>query len=399
MITCQDKENQNIQSLCLKNLTLRFWAISRSPPKLLSAFLSLLAFSPSLHAGSNAQELVRAEITSIEFKRAATDKREVMRVSLPELPQTFEIKGDTEWGTFPVLIKTRFPEMSLLYGRSVMVVSNRSATLNLRLKIGENRQLIKLIDPSGNTYEYHMLAFVTQQETVSLKSKKETKPITFGKNFLVLGPYYSFRKIEKSGSALENKSESVGTLAGARMIYRRRAFSKSTDLLPWSIRAFFDGMIHGGKSISDDSSLQGTPLWGDSRLTFDFLTAQNSRLEAGVGLSYYRPGLEQSSPGDIQHFFGLVFSARAAYSVTSWMMLFLGTNIATPASSSTEQSSLTTMPIEAFAAASFPTFKNQFLEFRFRYYEINTEGTVTNIGKFQRKEVYYGPELNWVFNF
>jgi hypothetical protein len=350
------------------------------------------------------ERLVRAEITSLELQ-IVSGQENVLQTMSPALPLSLNIqKNQMEW-EFSIFLRSSAVQLTLLYEKSVLEMIDQRANIQIKLKPGENTKRITAIDGAGRTFEYNLVVEVTPQfsrknlPTDDGIEKKDTPPSPLGNQFLVLGPYYSLRTIHKSGTALLGSSSASGTIGGVKGVYRRRIFSGATDRLPWSIRSFFDGTMSVGTTFGGDALAQGTPIWGEGRFIFDFYSSKKIRIEAGIGVSYYHPGLELSSAGDMEEFFGISFSARAAYSVSPRMILFFGGNIATPAASVTDRSILNSIQREAFTAVSFATFPRQFLEIRLRYYEVSTKGVVVNLGDFKRKETYVGPELFWVFNF
>jgi hypothetical protein len=353
---------------------------------------------------SEERAISHGEISFVEL-RIVSGTGASLQAVLPPLPHRLRKPDEYHQWNFSLMIRSGIPDLTVLHGTSAFKAIGNSFTLKLNLKTGQNVQRITTLSSSGETQDYNLVINVESHfqtpGLIELETKKSSlQPrIELGNQFLVIGPAFYQLNVKSEGTAVLNPVSAQSSFLGIRGIYRRRAFIGLTDLIPWTIRAFWDGSFNGGRTLSGESIAQGTPIWADSQFTVELPITRQSRIEAGIGMSYYSPRFKVSSVGDFKQYAGFFSSARASYSPFSWGSVFLGFNLGTTANFYAEGGSLTVIPTEGFAGLSFPTFQRHFLELRYRYYEISSSGTVVNTGKFVRKETYYGPEILWVFNF
>lgn len=334
---------------------------------------------------------VEALITKMELRapKDAPFSLQFIPLQLPFQLPVIELKpGDKtsplSW-PLPLSFQSDKTGITLLFDKQAEKIRNGKSTLNFTAKIGTEKAKVTAIDSLGKVTEYELAIVTTRIENGAAPTGD---PVAF----LVVGPVVYHRAISRSGAAITS-SEGSAVVPGIRGIYRRRAFKNMTDRLPGAFKLFFDGSGTIGKTVSGDALAQGLPIWGDARMTAELFQTSGARFELGAGLSYFRPGLSEQQAGDLQSFLGLVLSARVGYPITKSLFCLVGLNMVTPSTSSGTNDVLVSQPLEAFLSLSIPKGPTGFTELRFKFYRITTNGEIAGVGKFERAERFFGPEL------
>lgn len=301
----------------------------------------------------------------------------------PAVPLELKEAEDGSW-TLPLTLQSSQDGFTLLHASQAVKPSEGKVRLEVPVKIGSNSIKVTAVDPYGKVEDYQLVA-----EVASVAAPPEPK------GFFVVGPAFYSRSISRSGTAIATPTEASAWLTGVRAIFRRRLIKDLTDQVPITIKFFLDGSGTIGKTVTGDPLAQGLPIWADARLTMEVFHWGKFRIEGGAGFSFFMPNMSESLPGDLQNYLGFVLSGRVGHPITRNLSALAGINHGLASNAGGSTVTLVTRPLELFMSLSLPRGKEGFYELRFKYNQVKTVGSVVAAGGFERREVFFGPELLW----
>ncbi len=336
-------------------------------------------------------------LKKLELVPAQGSLKNPLRLFGPKLPQEVSRPPNDEknWAV-SFRVESEDPTLSLLHEKKALKLKKSAAELTLSRKEGKDRSTLSTVSLQGELQDYDLQ---TEIEVLKIEAGKEPEgPLGEPKGFALLGPTVMGHSLSRSGTAAAGSAGSFsGIITGVRGVYRRRVLQKLTDNLPGQIKVYLDGAGTIGYSIAGDSAAQGMPLWLDARATVNVYEHRKIRFETGLGTTFFMPILKNAVAGDLSYFFGLTLTGRVAVPLSPKLQLLGGVSFSLPNASTEGRDTLVNQPLELFLSGSIPRGERDFLELRFKYFQIKTSGSIVGSGTFSRSESFYGPEVLWVW--